>query len=180
MNSILELESGEQVKVPPPHLAEVVRSAEQQLVELLDRRTEIMRRISNLKQLLAGMANIFGDSILNEELLIALDRGPSSRRRGFTKACRQVLMDSRAPLRARHAGEVMQQRFPDVVSHHKDLIASITTVFHRLEEYGEARCSVDEQGVKVWQWATSSENVEETAALLSVVAASDARAISAD
>src|SRR4029077_7051766 len=56
------------------HLQEVIRSAEQELNELLQRRAELMKRIGTIKQTLAGLANIFGDSVLNQQLLTFLDR----------------------------------------------------------------------------------------------------------
>jgi len=141
----------------PPHVLEVIRSAEQQLATLLRRKAEIMQRIGTIKQLLAGMANLFGDSVLDGELLTMLHRGTPQRRRGFTQACRQVLMASRAPLRARDACAELHRRFPELVRHHKDLLASVTTVFHRLVDYGEARCLVDDRGVRAWEWATDRE-----------------------
>ena len=151
MNTTAERESAI-AEVPPAYVLETLCLAEEQLGGLLCRRAEIMRRISTLKKMLAGMASLFGDSILDDELLIALDRGTSGRRRGFTPACRQVLMESGFPLRARQASVELQQRFSELVRHHKDLSASVTTVFHRLVKYGQARCFVDDQGMKVWEW----------------------------
>jgi len=136
----------------PAYVLETVRSAEQELTSLLRQRAEIMRRIGTVKKMLAGMASLFGDSILDDELLIALDRGTRSSRMGFTPACRQVLMESRTPLRVRQACGELQQKFPELVAHHKDLSASVTTVFHRLVKYGQARCFADDQGMRVWEW----------------------------
>ena len=104
------------------------------------------------------MANLFGNSILDDELLIALDRKTNGRNKGFTPACRQVLMESRGPLRTRDACAALRQRFPELVEHHKDLAASVTTVFHRLVEYGQARSFSDDQGVRVWEWVTDRED----------------------
>jgi hypothetical protein len=157
------VENAALTNTPPAHIAEVVRSAEEQLTGLLLRRAEIMRRIGTVKQMLAGMADLFGNSILNDELLCALDRGAASRRKGFTNACRQILLESKTPLRARHAEAELRKRFPELAGHHKDLAASVTTVFHRLAVYGEARCSVDDHGVKVWEWATDRRSDEKEA-----------------
>lgn len=142
---------------PPAYVLEVVCSAEQQLTTLLGQRAEIMQRIGTIKKMLAGMATLFGDSILDADLLIALDRGTRSSSRGFTPACRQVLMESGIALPVRQACVQLQHRFPELVSHHKDLSASVTTVFHRLVKYGQARCFVDDQGIRVWEWATDRE-----------------------
>jgi hypothetical protein len=137
-----------------PHVQEVLRSAERELDRLFRQRADIMKRIGTIKQMLAGLADLFGDSVLDEELRTLLDRGISDRQKGFTRACRQILMESRNPLRARHGCEEMWRRFPELAGRHKDLGASVTTVFHRLVEYGKARCFLDEQGALVWEWIT--------------------------
>ena len=142
---------------PPAYVREVVCSAGQQLAGLVHQKAEIMRRIGTIKKMLAGMANLFGNEILDDDLLLALERGTRSRGKGFTPACRQVLMESRTPLHTRDACAEMQRRFPDLAGHHKDLNASVTTVFHRLVKYGQARCFVDDHGTRLWEWATDRE-----------------------
>ena len=77
------------------HVQEVIRSAERELHELLERRAELMKRIGTIKQTLAGLANIFGDCVLSDQLLTFLDRKSSSRQPGFTRACRVVLMEAK-------------------------------------------------------------------------------------
>lgn len=135
-----------------PHVNEVVRSAERELQQLLQRRAEVMKRIGTLKQTLAGLANLFGDSVLSDELLTLLDRKAPSRSPGFTKACRLILMDSGIALGARQVCGELARRFPDVLERHKDPIASVTTVLNRLVDYAEARCSLNESGRRVWEW----------------------------
>ena len=54
------------------HVQEVIRSAERELHELLERRADLMKRIGTIKQTLAGLANIFGDCVLSDELLTFL------------------------------------------------------------------------------------------------------------
>jgi hypothetical protein len=135
-----------------PHVQQVLRTASQELSGLLEQRADVMKRIGTIKQMLAGLADLFGDSVLDDELRIVLDRGMSDRRRGFTRACRQILMEAQAPLRPRQGCEELWRKFPALAGRHKDLGASVTTVFHRLVAYGEARCLLDEQGVRVWAW----------------------------
>jgi hypothetical protein len=89
-----------------------------------------------------------------------MDRGVSGRQSGFTRACRIVLMESSRPLRTREATEELQRRFPELVGRHKDLAASVTTVFHRLTRYSEARYFLDAHGVRVWEWIRDSESTE--------------------
>ena len=68
-----------------PHVQEVIRSAEQELHELLGQRAELMKRIGTIKQTLAGLANIFGEGVLSDQLLTFLDRKMASRQPGFTR-----------------------------------------------------------------------------------------------
>jgi chorismate mutase len=140
-----------------PHVQEVIRSAERELSELLHQRSEIMRRVGTIRQLLNGLVSLFGESVLDPKLMVALDRGVSGRRSGFTRACRTVLMESGKPLRTREASEQLQRRFPELVERHKDLPASVTTVFHRLTRYSEARYFLDREGVRVWEWIREPE-----------------------
>src|SRR5690349_25145102 len=67
--------SHHEISVKDFHVQEVVRSAESELVALLQQRAELMKRIGSIKQTLVGLANMFGDSVLNEQLLELLDRG---------------------------------------------------------------------------------------------------------
>lgn len=146
---------------------EVVRSAERELQQLMRQRAEIMKRIGTIKQTLAGLANIFGDDLLDDELLELLDRKPARRRSGFTRACRLVLMNSDSPLCGRQMCEQIQQRFPDLHERHKNLHASVTTVLSRLVDYAEARTFLLEDGQRVWQWiAGPSDELSEEDAIL--------------
>lgn len=139
------------------HVQEVIRSAERELHELLGQRAELMKRIGTIKQTLAGLANIFGDCVLSEQLLTLLDRKSASRQPGFTRACRVVLRDAKKPMGARLVCHALQQRFPELMERHKDPIASVTTVLNRLADYTEARCSLDANGRRVWEWIAEHE-----------------------
>jgi hypothetical protein len=149
--------SNGKAQAPEPHVQEVVRSAQRELHDLVQRRAAIMKRIGTIKQTLIGLANLFGDSVLGDDLLALLDRKTATRQPGFTRACRLVLMESPAPLSTRHICEALQRKFPEVMERHKDPIASVTTVLNRLVDYNEARCSLDTNGRRVWQWATEQE-----------------------
>jgi hypothetical protein len=83
-----------------PHVQEVLKSAHDELRGLLKQRAEIMKRIGTVKQTIVGLANMFGDEVLNEELLELVDRKSNGRQPGFTKACRMVLMEAGRPLGA--------------------------------------------------------------------------------
>jgi hypothetical protein len=141
------------------HVEEVVKAAHEELRQLMRQRAEIMKRIGTVKQTIVGLANLFGDGVLNEELLELVDRKASGRQPGFTKACRMVLMEAKQPLGAREVCDQIQQRIPPVLLRHKDPLASVTTVLNRLVEYGEARTAVKENGRRAWQWVADPSNV---------------------
>ena len=85
------------------HVQEVIRQAHEELRQLLQQRAEVMKRIGTVKQTISGLANLFGDDVLNEELLELVDRKSNGRQPGFTKACRMILMEAgRAYERAGH------------------------------------------------------------------------------
>jgi chorismate mutase len=140
------------------HVEEVVRQAHEELRQLLHQRAEVMRRIGTIKQTIAGLANLFGDSVLNDELLELIDRKSNGRQPGFTKACRMVLMDANRPLSARQVCERIQQKMPSMLERHKDPMASVTTVLNRLVAYGEAKAVSLDNGRRAWLWAADAEN----------------------
>ena len=92
------------------HVEEVVRQAHEELRQLMQQRAEVMRRIGTIKQTIAGLANLFGDEVLSDELLELVDRKSSGRQPGFTKACRMILMDANRALSARDVCDRMQQK----------------------------------------------------------------------
>ena len=140
------------------HVQEVVNAAHEELRQLMRQRADVMKRIGTVKQTIVGLANLFGDEVLSEELLELVDRKSGGRQPGFTKACRMVLMEADRPLLAREVCEQIQQRIPPVMLRHKDPLASVTTVLNRLVEYGEARTVVRENGRRAWQWVSDPAN----------------------
>jgi hypothetical protein len=139
------------------HVQEVVRAAHDELRQLIRQRAEIMKRIGTVKQTIAGLANLFGDGVLNDELLELVDRKTGGRQPGFTKACRMILMEANRALGAREVCEQIQQRVPTLLLRHKDPLASVTTVLNRLVEYGEARAVSRDNGRRAWQWVADAE-----------------------
>lgn len=140
-----------------PHVQAVVRSAEREIRELIRQRADLMKRIGTIKQTLSGLADMFGDCVLNDELLDFLDRSSTVRHSGFTRACRAVLMKSEVPLSARQVRDQMQKGLPGLIERHKDPLASVTTVLSRLVQYSEARCTVLGPGRRVWEWVAETD-----------------------
>lgn len=137
------------------HVQEVVRQAHEELRQLLQQRSEIMKRIGTVKQTISGLANLFGDGVLNEELMELVDRKTSGRQPGFTKACRMILMESGRSMSSRDICDYFQDKMPALLARHKDPTASVTTVLNRLVEYGEAE-AVMLNGRRAWRWVADS------------------------
>ncbi len=137
------------------HVQEVIRQAHEELRQLLQQRAEVMKRIGTVKQTISGLANLFGDGVLNEELMELVDRKNSGRQPGFTKACRMILMESSRAMTARDICEYFQEKLPALLARHKDPMASVTTVLNRLVEYGEAE-AVLSNGRRAWRWVADA------------------------
>ncbi len=144
------------------HVQEVVRQAHEELRQLLQQRADVMRRIGTIKQTIAGLANLFGDEVLSDELLELVDRKSSGRQPGFTKACRMVLMDANRALSARDVCDRIQEKAPPMLARHKDPMASVTTVLNRLVAYGEAKAVALDNGRRAWRWVADSESESAT------------------
>src|SRR5271155_4663829 len=140
------------------HVQEVVRQAHDELRQLLLQRAEVMRRIGTVKQTIAGLANLFGDGVLSDELLELVDRKSNGRQPGFTKACRMILMDANRALSARDVCDRIQEKAPPMLTRHKDPMASVTTVLNRLVSYGEAKAVSLDNGRRAWQWVADSDS----------------------
>lgn len=138
------------------HVQEVVRQAHEELRQLLQQRAEVMRRIGTIKQTIAGLANLFGDDVLSEEMLELVDRKSNGRQPGFTKACRVILMESNRAMSARDVCEQIRKQMPPLLERHKDPMASVTTVLNRLVAYGEAQAVALDKGRRAWQWVADS------------------------
>src|ERR1700688_1857736 len=154
VNGSNEVGIGTITQARDPHVAEVVKTAHEELRQLMRQRADIMKRIGTLKQTIAGLANLFGDDILGEDLLELVDRKTGGRQPGFTKACRMALMEAGRPLAVREVCEQIQQRLPAVLLRHKDPLASVTTVLNRLVDYGEALSVVRDNGRRAGQWGS--------------------------
>jgi Flp pilus assembly protein TadD len=83
------------------HVQEVVQRAHEELRQLMRHRLQITRRLGTVKQTIVGLATLFGDGMLNDELLKLVDRKPKSRRYGLTQACREALMEASKTMTAR-------------------------------------------------------------------------------
>jgi hypothetical protein len=138
------------------HVQEVIRQAHDELRGLMQQRAEVMKRIGTVKQTIAGLANLFGDGVLSDELMELVDRKSGGRQPGFTKACRMILMEADRPMSARDICEYFQQKIPSMLARHKDPMASVTTVLNRLVDYGEAQAVFSGNGRRAWLWVAEN------------------------
>ncbi len=138
------------------HVEQVVERLHQEMDLLLEQRAAIIKKLGTIKQTVLGLANLFGDDVISEELLELVGHTPSSRQPGFTKACRTVLMESCRPLLAQEVCQEIERRHPALLARQKKPLASVSTVLNRLASYGEARLLANDRGRRTWQWVTDS------------------------
>ena len=151
------------------HVQEVVRQAHDELRQLMQQRADIMKRIGTVKQTISGLANLFGDAVLNEELMELVDRKSNGRQPGFTKACRMILMESGRAMNSRDICDYFQEKMPALLARHKDPMASVTTVLNRLVDYGEAEAVVA-NGRRAWRWVADPAESSHAGAAAGLVA----------
>ena len=130
----------------------MVERLHQELDSLLKQRAAIIKKLGTIKQTILGLANLFGDDVISEELLELVGHRPSSRQPGFTQACRTVLMESCRPLLAQEVCQEVERRNPALLARQKKPLASVSTVLNRLASYGEARLLANDRGRRAWQW----------------------------
>jgi hypothetical protein len=136
---------------------QVIKAAHDEPLQLMQQRADIVKRIGTVKQTIVGLANLFGDHVLGDDLLELIDRKHNGRQPGFTKACRTALMEAGHPLGAREVCQELEKRSPAILSRHKDPLASVTTVLNRLVDYGEARSLSNDRGRRVWEWVSDTD-----------------------
>jgi hypothetical protein len=64
----------ERVESGSCHLLEVVKATQEHLRQLIRQRAEIVKRIGTMKRTIVGLAKLYGDDWLNEELGEFVDR----------------------------------------------------------------------------------------------------------
>lgn len=136
------------------HVNKILEEMYGEFQSLMLQRSAILRRIGTIKQTIIGLAKLFGDEAVGENLLQVVEQRSTTRSRGFTRTCRVVLMESTRPMTCQEVYEEIQRRTPTLLAHHKDALASVNTVLNRLAAYGEARIAMNEKGKRAWEWST--------------------------
>lgn len=142
-----------------PRVHQVIHAAQLELRDLLGQRAQIVKRICNMKQTIVGLAKLYGDDALTDDLQALLGRKPAGRNGGLTHTCRIILMQSGRSLTGREVCQHLESRAPAILAHHKDPLASVTTVLNRLAHYGEARAVLQEDGRRAWEWASEAHEL---------------------
>jgi len=134
----------------------VVRGIKHELELLLRERAAIVKRIGVIKQTIAGLADVFGIDMADEELWGVLSEQSSHRRSrphpGLTDACRRALMALCQPVTTHLLCDRMQETNPSILLHHKRPTTSVTVVLRRLVSYGEVQDGFNEKNVRTWLW----------------------------
>jgi hypothetical protein len=134
----------------------VIGRLQQHLQLLLVEQTALLKRIRLIRHTVAGLADVFGPDILNEELKRLL-RKPGRHvmehsHLGLTETCRRILMEVFEPLTVRQLCDRIRQDNPELSARHKDLTASVGVVLRRLVGYGEVRDGLNEKNGRTWLW----------------------------
>lgn len=136
-------------------IEEVLHAAQSRLQELMLQRAEIVRRIGAIKRTIVGVTKLCGDEALSENARQILRNNGALKPAGLTDSCRRVLLEAQRPLSARAICMELEKRGGSVLAHHKDPVASVTTILNRLARYGEASAMV-EDGRTAWYWLSET------------------------
>lgn len=134
-------------------LEQIIRRAAAQLQALYTQRTEITRRITEIKKQISSLAALSEDPQLKLRLMQLVDRPASGRQHGLTQACRLALIEASAPMTSTQVAKAIQQSYASVAKY-KDPAGVVNTVLNRLVRYGEAQKVVDPDGRLAWEWAS--------------------------
>ena len=136
---------------PRMEIEQIVKLAGGELRVLLTQRATILKRLAILRRIISGLAEMFGDDVLPEDVRVLI-KLPAQKTRGagLTDACRAALSTSSRPLTAREVVNTIRSKDARVIQNHKDPVASVTSILHRLGSYGEATTEVSQSGRRLW------------------------------
>jgi len=146
-------EQFDQMASLPPNITgarQVINLARSELRGLMREREAIIKRITVLRQTIAGLVEIFGPDGVSEEHLDLVK--PPRRHRGnsLTQICRSVLAKSSEPLTAHELVEGIRAADVTLIQRQKNPIASVSSILGRLASYGEVRSAVAGSGRRQW------------------------------
>jgi len=125
-------------------------------LELLGRELiKVEDEIAVVNTTIQGLPLILGADSVRPELMEP--HRPRTRRniRGLSQACRFVLRNTIQPCSVSAVCTLVTALNPELLIHHRNPLASITSALRTLARRGQAVRSV-ENGKSVWQWVSSS------------------------
>jgi hypothetical protein len=128
----------------------VIGYAETEVRVLLQQRAEITKRLTAIRRTITDLARTFGHNVLGQGQMTLARPPKRNRNTGLTEACRSVLIKAAQPLTAQEIVEEMRASNPELINHHKDPIASATSILLRLESYGEATSEAAPSRRRLW------------------------------
>jgi DNA-binding CsgD family transcriptional regulator len=135
-------------------LKKFVRSMRDELEVLFLERAAIGKRLTVLRQTIAGLADLFGPGVIDrelEDLMHDSHRRPHHRQAGLTDSCRRLLRATSQPLTIQQIFRRLQEEHPLMLTHHKRPTTSLRNVLNRLVAYGEAAQEATEEGIIAWK-----------------------------
>ena len=134
-----------------------MRHLHDELAQLLEKRTAVMRRIAGAKRTIVGLAALFGDTALDDELRKLVGMRTAQRLPGLTDMCRTVLMEADRGLTVHDIQTAICGQNPALLAGHKNPVASLTTILNRLVTSGEAQRFLLNNNRRVWQWVVDTD-----------------------
>lgn len=134
-----------------------MRHLHDELAQLLEQRTAVMRRIAGAKRTIVGLAALFGETALDDDLRKLVGMGTAQRLPGLTDMCRTILMEADRDLSLHDVLEEISTRNPALLAGHKNPMASLTTILNRLVSSGEAQRLLFNNNKRAWQWVVAAD-----------------------
>ena len=145
----------------PPNITgalQVIELAHSELCGLMREREAIIKRMTVLKQTIAGLIEIFGADGVRKEYLDLVQPPPRHRGNSLTQTCRAVLARASEPLTAHELVEGIRAADVTSIQHQKNPMASVCSILSRLASYGEVRSVVAASGRRQWAWTKTEGN----------------------
>ena len=148
-----ELPAGEALGVACEDVERVVGQIQERLQVLKAEQAAIAKKICLIKNTIAGLAEVFGNGIVGQDLQNMLAPAPAGRRRnrGLTDACREALQEASSSQTLKQISGHIQERYPTLLSHHRYPMAIIQIMLRRLVMYGEAEEVGGAPGLRSWR-----------------------------
>jgi hypothetical protein len=134
-----------------------MRHLHDELAQLLEKRTAVMRRIAGAKRTIVGLAALFGDTALDDDVRKLVGMRTAQRLPGLTDMCRTVLMEADRGLTVHDIQTGICGQNPALLAGHKNPVASLTTILNRLVTSGEAQRFLLNNNRRVWQWVVDTD-----------------------